>query len=158
MPTKQVRRLLSVAAMAPLLLTSCDSNNPFDPSRDAVGTYQLTVFAGRSVPATFTCNPGECTSLPNGGTFVATDGDLVLYADGRFVETNYYTETPTGGSSQNSTFVSTGTYDVNFDEVTLSAPAQNGIGARFLNATLTSVGGDIRINYIEDGESYEYRR
>ena len=155
MPTKRVMRFLTVAAVAPLLITGCDSTSIFDPSDDAVGTYQLTVYAGRSMPnATFQCDPGECDNLPNGGTMVVTDGTLVLYDDGTFVEMNHYVLTPTGQASQNLTYSSTGTYDVFNDELTLSAPGQN----RVVDASLTSVGGDIRINYIEQNESYEYRR
>lgn len=153
MITKRVRRLLGVAAMAPLLLMSCDSiTDPFGD--DLTGTYQLTIFAGRSVPFERTCSPGECANLPNGGIFEAIDGTLVLYDDGTFVETNRGTEWPTGGTRRNWTFSSTGTYTVSGDNITLSAPSQNGIGPRFIQA---SVEFD-RINYIEDNESYEYRR
>lgn len=158
MVTKRVMRLLSVAAIAPLLLASCDSSNTFDPFDDAEGTYDLTVYAGRSVPATFTCQPGQC-GMPNGGTFVATGGTLVLDGDGTFVETNFYTQTPTGGTSEQSTFVSTGTWDVtSSNELTLFAPAQNGLGPRTLDATIEYGGTDVTVHYIEDGESYEYSR
>jgi len=151
-------RLLSVAAIAPLLLTSCDSSNTFDPFEDAAGTYTMTVYAGRSVPATFTCQPGQC-GMPNGGTFVANDGTLVLDDDGTFVETNRYTQTPTGGTPQQATFISTGTWDLTGNnEVTLFAPAQNGLGPRTLNATIEYGGTNVTIQYLEDGESYEYSR
>ena len=158
MPTKRVMRLLGVAAMAPLILTSCDSTNTFDPFEDVSGTYELSVYAGRSLPATFTCQPGQC-GMVNGGTFVANDGTLVLYDDGTFLETNHYTQTPTGGSPQQATFVSSGTYDVvSENQITLFAPAQNGIGPRTLDATIEFGGPFVTIHYIEDGESYEYRR
>ncbi len=156
MPTTRVMRLLSVAAVAPLLLSSCDSNNPFDPSDDAVGSYELTVFAGRGMPsATITCSAaGECPNLPTGGRVVINDGTLVLYNDGTFVETNHYTEFPTGGQSRDRTYSSAGTYEVFDNDITLSAPGQS----RFVDGSITSVGGQIRINYIEDSESYEYIR
>jgi len=157
MRTKRVLRLLSFAAVAPLLLASCDSNNTFDPIDDAVGSYSLSVYAGSSVPVTFPCNPGQC-GLSNGGTFRVDDGTLQLYDDGTFTETNHYTMTPTGGSAQNVTFVSSGTYDIIGDQLDLYAPAQNGIGERFLDATFQYGGNDVRIRYIEDGETYEYRR
>jgi len=157
MPTKRVLRLLSVAAIVPLLLSGCDSNNTFDPFEDAVGTYALSVYAGSSVPVTFPCSPGQC-GLTNGGTFRVNDGTLQLYNDGTFIETNRYTTTPTGESAQNTTFVSSGTYDINGDQLQLYAPPQNGIGERFLDATFQYGGNDVRIRYIEDGESYEYRR
>ena len=156
MPTTRVMRLLSVAAVAPLLLSSCDSNNPFDPSDDAVGSYELTVFAGRGMPsATIDCTAaGECPNLPSGGRVVVSEGSLVLYNDGTFVETNLYTETPTGGTPQDRTYSSAGTYEVFDNDITLSAPGQS----RLVDGSITSVGGQIRINYIEDGEAYEYRR
>ena len=158
MPAKRVMRLLGIAAIAPLLLTSCDSSNTFDPFEDAEGTYELTVYAGRSVPATFTCQPGQC-GMPNGGTFVATDGTLVLDNDGTFVETNHYTQTPAGEPSELATFISTGTWDITgANELTLFAPAQNGLSSRTLDATIEYGGTGVTIHYIEDGESYEYRR
>jgi hypothetical protein len=158
MSTKRVIRLLSVGALVPLLLSSCDSSNTFDPFEDAVGTYDLSVYAGRSLPATFTCQPGEC-GMTNGGTFVANSGTLVLDDDGTFLETNHYTQTPTGGSPQQSTFVSSGVYDIVGDnEIQLFAPAQNGLGARTLNATIEYGGPFVTIHYEEDGEDYEYRR
>lgn len=157
MPTNRVLRFLSVAAIAPLLLTSCDSSRNFDPFEDAVGTYELSVYAGSSVPITFNCDPGEC-GLSNGGTFRVNDGTLILYEDGTFTETNHYTTTPTGGSAQATTFVSTGVYDIFGDQIELFAPAQNGIGSRTLDGTFEYGGNDVRIRYIEDGESYEYRR
>jgi len=157
MPINRVMRLLSVAAIAPLLLTSCDSSSIFDPFEDAAGTYDLTVYAGSLVPITFPCNPGQC-GLSNGGTFRVNDGTLVIHEDGTFVETNHYTTTPTGGSPQNTTFISTGTYDISGDDLTLYAPAQNGIGERFIDARFLYGDNDVRISYIEDGDSYEYRR
>jgi hypothetical protein len=157
MLTKRVRHLLGVAAIAPFLLTSCDTN-PFDPTDDVTGTYHLSVFAGRSIPALFSCQPGECEEIPNGGTIRVNDGTLVLHDDGTFVERNHFTFT-SGGSSSNDTFLSTGTYNVNFDQLTLSAPAQNNQDARFINATVEFD----TIHYIERDEFgrdffYEYRR
>ena len=158
MPTKRVMRFLSVAAIAPLILTSCDSSNTIDPFEDAVGTYDLSVYADRSVPATFNCQPGQC-GMPNGGTFVANGGTLVIDEDGTFIETNYYTSTPVGGSPQQSTFVSSGNWDfVGGDQLTLFAPAQNNLGPRNLNATIVFGDPYITIHYAEDGQDYEYRR
>jgi hypothetical protein len=156
MPTNRVLRFLSVAAIAPLLLASCDSNG-FDPIDDAAGTYELTVYAGSSVPITFNCDPGEC-GLTNGGTFRVNDGTLVIYDDGTFDEINHYTTTPNGGTAQATTFTSSGTYEIFGDEIELFAPAQSGIGARFLSGVFIYGGNDVRIRYQEDGESYEYRR
>ena len=159
MPAKRVLRLLSVAAIAPLLLTSCDSSNGFDPFEDAAGTYELSVYAGASVPVTFNCDPGECTeSFSNGGTIRVTDGTLVLYEDGTFDETNHFIMTPTGGSARNETFVSSGTYEIFGDEIELYAPPQGPNEERFINAEFDYSGNDVRIRYVEDQVSYEYRR
>src|SRR5687768_14932801 len=157
MPTKRVLRFLSIAAIAPLLLTSCDSTGGFDPIDDAAGTYELSIYADNSVPITFNCAPGEC-GLSNGGTFRVNDGTLILYEDGTFTETNHYTTTPNGGSAQATTFVSTGVYEIFGDEIELFAPAQNGIGSRTLFGSFIYGGNDVRLRYTEDGEQYEYRR
>jgi len=153
-------RLLSVAAIAPLLFTSCDSSRTLDPFDDVAGRYELSVFAGRSVPATFTCQPGVCQdTFSNGGTIVVHGGTLDLDDDGTFVETNHWTETPTGGAPDDVTFVSTGTYNfTGQNELTLFAPAQNGIGPRTLDATIEFGATQTTIHYIEDERSYEYRR
>ncbi|MDQ3674949.1 MAG: hypothetical protein M3365_11295 [Gemmatimonadota bacterium] len=149
-------RLLSVAALAPVLLTSCDSSNTFDPFQDAVGTYELSVYQGSSVPVTFPCNIGTCGYT--NGTFRVNDGTLVLHEDGTFVETNHFTATQTGGGSQNQTYISEGTYEINDDELFLYAPPQNNSAERFIDATFQYGGNDVRINYTENGFSYEYRR
>jgi hypothetical protein len=156
---KRVTRLLSVAALAPLILTSCDSSNTFDPFEDVEGTYELSVYAGSSVPATFTCQPGQCTDVfTNGGTIRINDGTLTLYDDGTFQENNRFTFTPTGQASYNDSFTSIGTYEVNGDQLELFAPEQNGVEERFLLATVEFGGNDVRVRYIEDGFQYEYRR
>jgi len=157
MPINRVRRLLSVAAIVPLLLSACDSNGGFDPIDDAAGTYELSVYAGSSVPITFNCDPGEC-GLTNGGTFRVNDGTLVLYDDGTFDEINHYTTTPSGGSAQATTFTSSGTYEIFGDDIALFAPAQNGFPARFMDGTFIYGGNDVRIRYTEDGDQFEYRR
>jgi len=157
MPTNRVLRLLSVAAIAPLLLTSCDSNNPFDPSDDAAGTYSLTIYADRSVPVTFPCDPGQC-GLTNGGTFRVNDGTIVLSRNGTFVETNHYTTTPSGGSAQPTTFHSEGTYEIFGDQIEFYAPPQNGFDERIFNGIFEYADDDIRISYEEDGATYEYIR
>jgi hypothetical protein len=153
-------RLLSVAAIVPLLLTSCDSSSINDPFEDAVGLYELTVFGGRSVPATITCQPGQCTqTFSNGGTIVVHGGTLELDEDGTFVERNEWTETPTGGQPEDVTFVSVGTYDFTGDnEITLFAPAQNGLASRTLDATIEFGGPFVTVHYNEGGQDYEYRR
>ena len=157
MLTKRVLRGLSAAAVAPLLLASCDSDNTFDPFEDAAGTYELSVFASSAVPVTFPCSPGQC-GMTNGGTFRVDNGTLQLFEDGTFTEINHYTMTPTGGSSQNVNFTSSGTYDIVGDQIDLYAPAQNGAGERFLDGAFQYGGNDVRIRYVEDGDIYEYRR
>ena len=163
MLTRKSRLLLALTAATPLLFAACTDNNIFNPQGNAVGTYQLTVYAGRGMPnATFTIQPGDpdFPQAPNGGTFVVTNGNLVLNSDGSFVETNNFFTTPTGGSSIPSSFVSSGTWTLNGTSFTLSDPSRG----RFVNGTLTDdVSGNIRVNYTEnDGsgtiQSYEYAR
>lgn len=153
----RTRGLLSLGAL--LIVAGCTDNSITSPYRDAAGTYQLTVFAGRSLPATYTYQAGQISALPNGGTIQWTDGTMVLNSDRTFVETNNYTITPTGGTSSTGSFTSTGTYRIDGTAFTLSSPAQNQSAAR-------SATGSIEldtINYDEDNgdgttSSYEYRR
>ena len=118
------------------------------------GTYQLTVFAGATVPWTFTVAAGQDPELPNGGTARIDDGALVLQSNGTFTETNNFTKTPPGGQSFQSDFVSVGTFSVSGSQLTLQANAQNGYGARFIDGTVEFD----RVNYVEGGFAYEYRR
>lgn len=151
MLTKRVRRFLSVAAMAPLLLTACDSS-PFDPD-DETGTYQLTFYDGVQVPVTFNCQPGQC-GLPNGGTLRVNSGTLVLRSNATFTETNRFTETPSGSSSNTYNLTWDGTYEYDGFNLTLFVPAQNGEPARFVDATLEFD----TIAYTEAGEFFQYDR
>lgn len=157
MLTRHVNKLLSVTAV--MLVAACTDNNILNPLADAAGTYQLTVYAGRSIPATYTIQPGDpdYPNYPNGATLVVTDGDLVLNNNGTFVETNYYFITPTGGTGQNASFTRNGTWTLNGTDLTLRNPAQD------VFATLTiSSDGRYTINYQEDNgnglESFEYKR
>jgi hypothetical protein len=156
MPRNRVLRLLSVAAIAPLLLTSCDSNNPFDPDDDAVGTYELTVYQGSSVPVTYPCTVLLC-GFTN-GTFRVDDGTLVIHDDGTFVETNHFTRTRTGETPQSLTYISEGEYEIDGDDLFLYAPPQNDADERFVDARFQYGGNDVRISYTENNLSYEYRR
>lgn len=153
MLTRKVRRLLSLTAAAPLLVAGCTDNGLTGPYGEVSGTYQLTVFAGRSVPTTITCQPGTC-GLSNGGTFHVSDGTLVLNSNGTYTETNHYVTTPTGGVASPSTFVSTGTFTVNGDAFTLS----DGQSQRFVSGTIGFDNINWTINYTEDNEPYEYMR
>lgn len=147
MLTKRVKRIFAAVALAPLLLTACEGN-PFDPFDEATGTYDLTVFADASVPATFSCGPADC---PNGGTVRVNSGTLVLHADGSYVERNNFTfDEPQG--SRNGQFVSTGTFTLNGENLSLD----DDDGTRFINASLQVLPDRIRVSYDEDGESYEY--
>jgi hypothetical protein len=159
MLTRKAKLLLSLTAATPLLFAACTDNSVFDPYNDVAGTYQLTVFAGATPPVTYTYQPGQHPSLPNGGTIQWTDGTMVLNSNGSFTETNNYIITHTGGSGQSSAFVSIGTYTVDGTFFTLSAPPQSQISARYAEGTI-----DLdRINYVEDNgngttSAYEYRR
>lgn len=152
MLTKSVRRFLGVAVMAPLLLTACDSG-PLDPFDEASGTYHLTFFDGVGVPVTFNCQPGEC-GLANGGTLRVNSGTLVLRSNGTFTETNHFTETPSGSGPQNYSLEWDGTYEYDGFELTLDAPAQNGLQARFVTGTLEFD----TIAYTEFGDFFQYER
>lgn len=154
MLTRKTKLLLSLTAAIPMLLAACTDNGIFDPNDDVAGTYQLTVFADGSVGRTFTVQPGQDPELPNGGTARIDDGTLVLNSNGTFVETNNFTKTHSGGSTFQSAFVSTGTFTVNGTNLNLSAPAQNGYSARFINGRVEFD----TISYIEGNFAYEYRR
>ena len=154
---RQTKRLLSV--MAVMLVAACTDNSINAPYADVAGTYQLTVFAGRTLPATYTYSAGQISALPNGGTIQWTDGTMVLNSNGTFVETNNYIATPNGGTAQSGSFISSGTYTVSGSNFTLSAPAQNGVASRFASGTIQFD----TINYDEDNgdgttSSYEYKR
>jgi len=161
---RYAKQLLSVTAVT--LVAACTDNGIFNPRNDAAGTYQITVYAGRSIPATFTIQPGDpdFPTYPNGGTFVVTDGQLVLDNNGTFDETNVYVITPPGGPADSYTFVRTGTWTLNGTDLTLSIPAQNGNPSRVVYGTLTiSANNRYTVNYQEDSgggnfESYEYQR
>ena len=164
MLTRKSRLLLGLTAAVPLLFAACTDNNVFNPMADAAGTYQLTVFAGKSVPgATFTIPPGDPTYgtyAPNGGHLVVTGGNLVLSNNGTFVETNNYSITPSGGSSQNYQFVSSGTWTLNGTSFTLSDPSRNRQVSGTLEADLNN---NLTVNYAEDDgtgtfQQYEYKR
>lgn len=162
MLTRKSRLLLGLIAATPLLFAACTDNNIFNPQGNAVGTYQLTVYAGHTMPATFPIQPGDpdFPDAPNGGTFVVNNGNLVLNSDGSFIETNNYSTIPTGGSSIPSSFQSSGTWTLNGTTFTLSDPSRG----RFVNGTLTDdVNGNIKVNYMENDasgtiQSFEYAR
>ncbi len=157
MLTRKSKLLLSLTAAIPLAFAACVDNSLIGPYGDVAGTYQLTVFQGRTVPVTFTYQPGEVPQLPNGGTIRWTDGTLELRSNGTFREINNYIITPSGGSSVSDSYVSNGTFTVNGTSFTLSAPQTSQESARFASGTI-----DIdRINYTEDdgfgGQlAYEY--
>jgi hypothetical protein len=163
MLTRKSRLLLGLTAAVPLLFAACTDNNIFNPMADAAGTYQLTVYAGRTPPATYTIQPNDPTYgsiAPNGGTLVVTGGTLVLSNNGTFVETNNYSITPSGGSSQNYQFVSSGTWTLNGTSFTLSDPSRNRQVSGTLEADLNN---NLTVNYAEDDgtgtfQQYEYKR
>jgi hypothetical protein len=154
---RHTRTLLSVIAV--MLIAACTDNSITNPYGNVSGTYQLTVFAGRSLPATYTYQAGQIAALPNGGTIQWTDGTMDLRSNGTFVETNNYIVSPVGAQSYSDSFISTGTYTVNGINFTLSAPAQNQTAQRYATGTIQFD----TINYDEDNgngttSSYEYKR
>jgi predicted small secreted protein len=150
MLTRKAKLLLSLTVATPLLFAACVDNTLTGIYGDIAGTYSLTVFAGKSLPATY----------PYGtGTITWTDGTMVLHSLGTFTETDNYTVTTSTGAQQSGSFVNSGTFTFDGATFQLSAQAQNGIGPR-------SAAGTIQfdtINYDEqntDGttSSYEYKR
>src|SRR4051812_44878673 len=159
---RQTRRLLSLIAV--VALAACTDNGIFNPNQDWSGSYTLTVFAGKSVPATYTFQPGD-PDFPNGGTFVVNNGTLQLNNNGSFTETNNYTTTQNGQASEQQQFVSSGTWTNNGTNFTLFAPAQNGNPSRNVTGTLdVDTQGRATVFYqeVDQGtgqvESYEYKR
>jgi hypothetical protein len=155
MLTRKAKLLLSLTAATPLLFAACTDNGIFNPLADASGTYQLTVYQGRTLPTTFTIQPGDPAfpSLPNGGTIEVIDGTMVLHSDATFVETNNYIVTPTGQASEDAFFVSQGSWTLSGIDLTLAAPLRDVTGTLDVDT----------INYQELDEvgvlrSYEYKR
>src|SRR5450759_3340547 len=162
MLTRKSRLLLGLAAATPLLFAACTDNSILNPMSDAAGTYQLTVYAGKSMPATYLVQTGypNCPPLPNGGTLVVTSGDLILNNNGTFIETNNYSCTATGGATTPSNWVSSGTWTLNGTIFSLSDPARS----RQVTGTLeVNISNALTINFMEDDgtgimQSYEYIR
>jgi hypothetical protein len=157
------RLLRGLTAAAPLLFAACTDNSIFNPMANAAGTYYLTVYAGRTPPATYTIQPNDPfygPIAPNGGTLVVTSGNLVLSNNGTFVETNYYTITPPGGSAQQYFYVSNGTWTLNGTTFTLSDTTRNRQATGTLQADLNN---NLIVNYAEDDgtgtfQQFEYKR
>jgi hypothetical protein len=155
---RHTKKLLGLTAV--LLLAACTDNSLTSPFQSAVGTYQLTVYAGVSVPHTYTIQPGDPNypQYPNGATFQVVSGQLVLNTDGSFVETNNYVTTPTGGSAESSSFVSQGTWTIQgTNTFFLNAPAQNGVAPRNVQGVIDGNS----VSYQEDNgvggfDSFEY--
>jgi hypothetical protein len=168
MLTKKARLFLSLTAATPLLFAAaCTDNGILNPLDDAAGTYQLTVYAGKTLPAHYVIQPNDpdpffSTQAPNGGTLDVTDGSLELNTNGTYLEINNYVITPSDRPVVNSFFRSQGSWTMNVnDEITLSSQVEN----RFVSATWTvdDVNGKETINYQEANgnggqDSFEYAR
>ena len=164
MLTRKSRLLLGLTVATPLLFAACTDNSIFNPMSDAAGTYQLTVYAGKTLSPTahYLIPQGDAT-YPNGATFDVVGGDLELSSNGTFIETNNYVIVPTGQASFTQQFTSSGTWTLNGTALTLSAPAQNNNSSRFVTGTLApNSNNNLTINYQEDTgagfESFEYIR
>jgi hypothetical protein len=162
---RHTKKLLGLAAV--VLLAACTDNSLTNPFQNAVGSYDLTVYAGASVPANYTISPGDpgfSDVAPNGGTLRVTDGQLILNQNGTFNEINNYVITPTGESAVNRSFVSNGTWTIqNNTTIFLDAPAQNGFGPRNVQGTIDLGSGVDTIRYQEENgsggfDAFEYRR
>jgi hypothetical protein len=155
MLTKKARLFLALAATIPLMFAACTEQKILSAVGDVSGTYNLTVFANQTIPFTFTLAAGQDAELPNGGTVLVNDGTLVLGSDGTFLETNHFTKTATGSTSSfPSSFVSAGTYSVSGNTISLSAPAQNGFGARSVSGSVSMT----TVAYLEAGQFFQYEK
>ncbi len=144
MLTRKRRLALTLFAAAPLLLAGCSDS--LGNGSDVVGTYDLTVFAGENVPTLFELD--EFTSVD------VFSGTLVLREDGSFTESTSVRFNETGQPSVTDLLVTIGTYRTNGSDIILNVPAQSGFPA-------TSLQGTIRrgvITYVQDFDTYEYRR
>jgi hypothetical protein len=163
MLTRKSRLLLGLTAAVPLLFAACTDNNIFNPMADAAGTYQLTVFAGKSIQASFAIPAGDQTYgqfAPNGGTLVVTGGTLVLSNNGTFVETNFYTIIPNDRPTVQTQYNSSGTWTLNGTDFSLSDPSRGRQDFGTLEADLNN---NLTVNYSEDDGfgnllQYEYKR
>jgi hypothetical protein len=161
MLTRKAKLFLSLTAATPLVFAACTDNSIFNPMVDASGTYQLTVYAGKSIPANYNILAGDPNypNYPNGATFSVTGGNVLLNSNGTFIETNFYVTTDnSSGVQTNTNFVSSGTWTLNGINLTIYAPPQNNRPARNASGTL-----DVNtINYQEDDgqgiQSFEYKR
>ena len=158
MLTRKAKLFLSLTAAAPLLFAAaCTDNGIFNPLADAAGTYQLTVYAGKTLPAHYVIQPNDPNypSYQNGATLDVTDGSLVLNSNGTYTEINNYVITPTGQSSVTQFFRSQGSWNLSGTDLTLSSQQEN----RYVTGTL-----DLdTVNYQESNgnggfDSFEYKR
>ena len=162
---RQTKTLLSVVSV--MLIAACTDNSLSGPYTNAAGTYDLTVYAGRTPPATYTIQPNDPNypEAPNGGTLVVTDGTIELQSNGTFYETNYYQITPNGGSPVNRTFSRYGNWSVTGTDLRLDVPVQSGVSSSFsdFGSLTVDANGRYTVNYDEDNGfgtllSYEYKR
>ena len=163
---RHTKPLLGV--MAVMLVAACTDNSLSGPYSAAAGTYDLTVYAGRTPPATYTIQPNDPNYqqyAPNGGTLVVRDGTMELQSNGTFYETNNLEITPTGGSTVTTTFSRYGYWTVNGSELTLDVPVQAGynVAIRDFGTLTVDANGNYTINYDEDNGlgqflSFEYKR
>ncbi|MEO8579726.1 MAG: hypothetical protein ABI469_05715 [Gemmatimonadales bacterium] len=158
---RHTKRLLSLTAV--MVLAAC-TDNITNPRADAAGTYTLTVYAGKSIPAHFVVQPGDpgYPDLPNGGTLDVTGGDIVLNSNGTFAETNDLVLTPPSGSAISRTFFRTGTWTLYGETLTIdSGSGSNAIHDQ--GTVTTDANGVMTVNYTEDDgtgtfQPYEYKR
>jgi hypothetical protein len=151
MLARKVRMLLAVTVATPLLFAACTDNGIFNPNQDASGTYQLSVFQGRRMPAHITYSDGSTLDVPS--------GSLVLSSNMTFVETNNYISTTYGQPPQNLQFSRSGQWTLNGTDLTLYVPAQNNNPSTTIAATLDV--DSITYQEVDDFgvmQSYEYLR
>ena len=160
MLTRKARLFLSLTAATPLLFAACHDYGILNPLTDAAGTYDLTVFAGHSMPnATVNYPPNDPNFDSRGGSLVATDGTLVLNQNGTYTETNNIIVNVNGAGSTSSPFVSRGTWNVNGEVFTLY---DTSTGRQVTGELALNFDGNYAVSYLENGtgtvQPYEYIR
>jgi hypothetical protein len=104
MMTRRFRHAAALAALA-VLATGCSRDNPVEPDEQVVGSYTLMAIGGQALPILVHQDAEITVQL--------VSGSLEMDADGTFVETLVFRETPVdGGDAEDSSNEISGTYSV----------------------------------------------
>ena len=138
-----MRRFLALAivALAPLLGAGCGSDSIADPRQAVAGSYALTSFDGKQLPATIVAGDPQVD--------VVSD-ELILTSTGSFTE-NTTLRVIEGGVTSTEAFADLGTYTVSGSTLTFRFSSDNSTG------TATVVGDGLSITS-SDGHTLAYAR